>query len=157
IDDVRGTAVYRNQTLGGLVAEALRRIASGTEAEGLPGAPVLLDTNLPDTPRAHIPFTGAIETTLNGAPVTWANARSKTLLNALREDGGLTGTKEGCAEGECGACTVWLDGAAVMSCLVPAAQAHGARLTTIEGLASTANDELHPLQRAFIEHGAAQC
>jgi carbon-monoxide dehydrogenase medium subunit len=157
IDDVRGTAVYRNQTLGGLVAEALRRIATGTEAEGLPNAPILLDTNPPDTSRASAPFTGTIETTINGAPMTWANANSKTLLNALREDGGLTGTKEGCAEGECGACTVWLDGAAVMSCLVPAAQAHGARLTTIEGLASTANDALHPLQRAFIEHGAAQC
>ena len=157
IDDVRGTAVYRNQTLGGLVAEALRRIASGTGAEGLPDAPVLLDTNLPDAPRAHIPFTGTIETIINGAPVTWANASHKTLLNALREDGELTGTKEGCAEGECGACTVWLDGAAVMSCLVPAAQAHGARLITIEGLANTSGEELHPLQRAFIEHGAAQC
>ncbi|HEY7022696.1 MAG TPA: FAD binding domain-containing protein [Ktedonobacterales bacterium] len=157
IDDVRGTAVYRNQTLGGLVAEALRRIASGIEAEGLPNAPVLLDTNPPNAPRASIAFTGTIETTINGASVTWANASSKTLLNALREDGGLTGTKEGCAEGECGACTVWLDGAAVMSCLVPAAQAHGARLTTIEGLASIGNSELHPLQQAFIEHGAAQC
>ena len=157
IDDVRGTAIYRNQTLGGLVAEALRRIASGTEAEGLPDAPVLLDTTAPDAPRASVPFTGTIETTINGAPITWANASHKTLLNALREDGELTGTKEGCAEGECGACTVWLDGAAVMSCLVPAAQAHGARLTTIEGLADTSSAELHPLQRAFIEHGAAQC
>jgi xanthine dehydrogenase iron-sulfur cluster and FAD-binding subunit A len=157
IDDVRGTAVYRSQTLGGLVAEALRRIASGTEAEGLPDAPVLLDSSAPDDIHASVPFTGAIETTINGAPVTWANASHKTLLNALREDAGLTGTKEGCAEGECGACTVWLDGAAVMSCLVPAAQAHGARLTTIEGLADTGGAELHPLQRAFIAHGAAQC
>src|SRR5262249_6865367 len=157
IDDVRGTALYRSQTLGGLVAEALRRIASGTEADGLPGTPILLDTNPPDAPHASAPFTGVIETTINGAPLTWANASSKTLLNALREDAGLTGTKEGCAEGECGACTVWLDGAAVMSCLVPAAQAHGARLTTIEGLASVSNGELHPLQQAFIAHGAAQC
>jgi xanthine dehydrogenase iron-sulfur cluster and FAD-binding subunit A len=157
IDDVRGTAVYRAQTLGGLVAEALRRITSGTEADGLPVAPVLLDTNPPNTPRARVPFTGAIDTTINGAPRVWPNASHKTLLNALREDGGLTGTKEGCAEGECGACTVWLDGAAVMSCLVPAAQAHGARLITIEGLANTSGEELHPLQRAFIEHGAAQC
>jgi carbon-monoxide dehydrogenase medium subunit len=157
IDDVRGTAIYRSQTLGGLVAEALRRIATGTEAEGLPDTPILLDTNSPDALRASVPFTGTIKTIINGAPASWANASHKTLLNALREDGGLTGTKEGCAEGECGACTVWLDGAAVMSCLVPAAQAHGARLTTIEGLAGSSNGELHPLQRAFIEHGAAQC
>jgi len=157
IDDVRGAASYRRATLGGLVAEALRRIATGTEAEGLPDAPVLLDTNPPDAARPSAPFNGVIETNINGAPATWADSSHKTLLNALREDAGLTGTKEGCAEGECGACTVWLDGAAVMSCLVPAAQAHGARLTTIEGLASAGGDELHPLQQAFIEHGAAQC
>jgi aerobic carbon-monoxide dehydrogenase small subunit len=74
------------------------------------------------------------------------------LLDVLREDCGLTGTKEGCGEGECGACTVLLDGAAVNSCLVPAAHADGARVTTIEGL-----DGEHPLQHAFVEHGGAQC
>src|SRR3954471_12223920 len=76
----------------------------------------------------------------------------KRLLDVLREDCALTGTKEGCGEGECGACTVLVDGAPVNSCLVPAAHADGARITTIEGLGGR-----HPLQRAFVEHNGAQC
>ena len=78
----------------------------------------------------------------------------KRLLDVLREDCGLTGTKEGCGEGECGACTVLLDGTPVNSCLIPAAHAAGARVTTIEGLGGRRG---HPLQRAFVEHGGAQC
>jgi len=76
----------------------------------------------------------------------------KRLLDVLREDCGLTGTKEGCGEGECGACTVLVDGAPVNACLVPIAHVARARVTTIEGLEGT-----HPLQRAFVEHGGAQC
>jgi carbon-monoxide dehydrogenase small subunit/xanthine dehydrogenase small subunit len=74
------------------------------------------------------------------------------LLDVLREDCGLTGTKEGCGEGECGACTVLVDGEAVCSCLVPVAQVEGAEVLTIEGL----GDE-HPLQRAFMDEVGAQC
>ncbi len=79
----------------------------------------------------------------------------KRLLDVLREDCGLTGTKEGCGEGECGACTVLLDGAPVNSCLVPAAQAAGARVVTVEGLAK--GPALSLLQRAFVERGGTQC
>jgi aerobic carbon-monoxide dehydrogenase small subunit len=74
------------------------------------------------------------------------------LLDVLREDCGATGTKEGCGEGECGACTVLVDGVPVNSCLVPVAQVAGTHITTIEGLGGR-----HPLQRAFVEHGGAQC
>lgn len=79
----------------------------------------------------------------------------RTLLELLREHFGLTGTKRGCNEGECGACTVLLDGKPVTSCFVLAIEAEGKRVETIEGLGK--NGELHPLQKAFMEHGAFQC
>jgi len=79
----------------------------------------------------------------------------KRLLDVLREDCGLTGTKEGCGEGECGACTVLIDGVAVDSCLVPAAHAEGRKVITIEGAARTRTGKA--LQNAFVEHGGAQC
>ena len=159
IDDIRGSANYRRATLSALVGQGLRRIAAGKEAEGWAAQPVLLETQS-DT-MASSRFEGTIITTINDKPYQLANAQHKTLLNALREDAGLTGTKEGCAEGECGACTVWLNGQAVMSCLVPAPQAHNAAITTIEGLANENPlhplHPLHPLQQAFIDHAAVQC
>jgi carbon-monoxide dehydrogenase small subunit len=79
----------------------------------------------------------------------------KRLLDVLREDLHLTGTKEGCGEGECGSCSVRMNGELVNSCLVPALQAEGADIQTVEGLAL--DGELHPLQKAFLEHGGAQC
>ncbi len=82
----------------------------------------------------------------------WPMAR---LLDVLREDLGLTGTKEGCGEGECGACSILLDGELVNSCLIPAIQADGTRMVTIEGVA--ANGQLHAVQQAFLTHGGAQC
>ena len=79
----------------------------------------------------------------------------KRLLDTLREDLRLTGTKEGCGEGECGACTVLIDGRAVNSCLVPTLQVEGAQVTTVEGLAS--GGAMHAVQQAFLKHGGAQC
>jgi aerobic carbon-monoxide dehydrogenase small subunit len=93
--------------------------------------------------------------TLNGRSRTLRVHPMKRLLDVLREDCGLTGTKEGCGEGECGACTVLIDGVAVDSCIVPAAHAEGRRVITIEGAARTRTGKA--LQDAFVEHGGAQC
>jgi carbon-monoxide dehydrogenase small subunit len=79
----------------------------------------------------------------------------RILLDLLREDLGLTGTKKGCGQGECGACTILMNGRAVLSCLIPALKADGAEILTVEGMAH--DDRLHPLQQAFWEEGAVQC
>ncbi len=92
---------------------------------------------------------------LNGAPVTVTAMPMRRLLDVLREDLGATGSKEGCGEGECGACTVRIDGEAVNSCLIPVCQVEGARVQTVEGLAQ--DGRLHPVQQAFLVHGGAQC
>jgi aerobic carbon-monoxide dehydrogenase small subunit len=97
----------------------------------------------------------AIGMTVNGEPHTVQTWPMMRLLDVLREDLGLTGTKEGCGEGECGACSILLDGRLVNSCLVPALQADGARITTIEGIATS--ERLHAMQQAFIDCGGAQC
>lgn len=96
-----------------------------------------------------------ITLTVNGVAHTLSVAPLARLLDVLRDDLGLTGTKEGCGEGECGACSVFLDGLLVNSCLVPAAQADGVAVTTIEGLAET--QELDELQAAMLRHGGTQC
>jgi aerobic carbon-monoxide dehydrogenase small subunit len=96
-----------------------------------------------------------IRLTVNDRERELAVEPNRTLLQVLREDLGLTGAKHGCGLGECGACTVLLDGRPVNSCLVLAAQAEGATVVTIEGLAD--GERLHPVQRAFVEKGAIQC
>jgi len=96
-----------------------------------------------------------VETTINGQPVEFLCTGSETLLDALRNTIGLTGTKEGCATGDCGACSVILNGRLVPSCLVLAPEAQGQSITTIEGIAE--GERLHPLQQKFLEHAALQC
>ena len=99
--------------------------------------------------------TGAVEFVVNGERHRVRTPAMKRLLDVLREDLHLTGTKEGCGEGECGSCSVRMNGELVNSCLVPVLQAQGATIETVEGLACDA--ELHPLQRAFLQCGGAQC
>jgi carbon-monoxide dehydrogenase medium subunit len=158
IDDVRASASYRLHALTNLLAHGLQRLASENKTTlEISPRPILLETATTDIQQTNqqAPFNDCIETTINGQTYQFEQAQQKTLLNLLREDAELTGSKEGCAEGECGACTVWLNGKAVMSCLVPAAQAHHATVTTIEGLATP--ERLHPLQQAFIDCAAVQC
>ena len=158
IDDIRGSAAYRSEMVRICTMRGLRSIRDGQEQNGMPEEAVLLwgKETMVSSPSTLLKFPSMpIETTINGKKYTFKNGHEKTLLRLLREEGNLIGTKEGCAEGECGACTVYLDGKAVMACLVPAPRAHGAEIVTIEGLAS--DGELHPVQEAFIEHGAVQC
>ncbi|RPI29736.1 MAG: (2Fe-2S)-binding protein [Chloroflexota bacterium] len=139
----------------------LRSLIPGASPASFPAEPVLLWGHgytgevraLADSTR-HVKGE-PIVTRINGTEYRFTSGQHKTLLRLLREEAGLIGTKEGCAEGECGACTVILDGMAVMSCMVPAPRAHGAEIVTIEGLAH--EDQLHPVQQAFVDEGAVQC
>src|SRR5207244_7764348 len=96
-----------------------------------------------------------VQTTINGEAVEFLCEGHETLLSALRDRVGLTGTKEGCSTGDCGACSVLVDDRLVPSCLVLAAEAQGRSVTTIEGIAQ--NGKLHPIQQQFLEHAALQC
>jgi aerobic carbon-monoxide dehydrogenase small subunit len=96
-----------------------------------------------------------IKIRVNRSEYTLSVSPDRLLLDLLREDLGLTGTKKGCGEGECGACTIIMDGKTVLSCLIPAMKAGGAEILTVEGMAE--GDKLHPIQQAFWQEGAVQC
>lgn len=155
ISDIRGSDRYRKRMIKTIVTRALTSIQKGKMIEDFPQDPVLLSTAA-EKSDLTTKWTDdqPIRCTINGEEFTFFSGHTKTLLRLLREEGLMVGTKEGCAEGECGACTVFLDGQAVMSCLVPAPRAHGSNIITIEGIG---REQLHPVQEAFVSKGAVQC
>ncbi len=157
IDDLRASARYRSEQVETMVVRALSALRRGEERLALgPPPPCLGGPAIAgDGHRLDATAGSVIGATVNDRSVVgpWTD---RTLLDWLREDVGLTGTKEGCAEGECGACTVHLDGVAVLSCLVPAGRADQASVVTIEGLAIDAQT-LSPLQQRFIDCASVQC
>jgi xanthine dehydrogenase iron-sulfur cluster and FAD-binding subunit A len=165
IDDVRASATYRAEVVEVTLARMLRALRSGSTPEFDP-MPSLWgrsrDGSFEARPRVELTGGEAIEVTVNGVPTRGATAPTQTLLDWLRDQRGpsgewLGGTKEGCAEGECGACTVQLDGIAVMACLVPAGRAAGCSVTTIEGIGGGDGGSLSSVQQAFVEGHAVQC
>ena len=158
ISDVRASTEYRKVITRVISQRSLQALARDNgNIKNIPSQPVLLATPMKNDNNFTSKYypSEPIVTTINGRKYSFKTGWNKSLLRLLREEAGLTGSKEGCAEGECGACTVYLDGKAVMSCLVPAPRAHQATITTIEGLAEIG--KLHPIQQSFIDEGAVQC
>lgn len=161
IDDVRGTADYRVASVAEMTRRALAALVDDTGV--VETAPVLLwgrgdgrwPAGPPGTVEHHVET--PVRATVNDAEIEQPRGDG-TLLDWLRQ-AGHTGVKEGCAEGECGSCTVHLDGLAVLSCLVPASRAEGSQIVTVEGLEHLAGPDgrLHPIQELFVQAGAVQC
>lgn len=160
INDIRSSADYRRKMVGVVVRRGLMALSTNQEKSRLPDNPILLWGQHSYQPSRLSGMTihddsNPICTTINGKNYMVREGQNSSLLRMIREEALLTGTKEGCGEGECGACTVYLDGVAVMSCLVPAPRAHEAEILTIESLAK--GSVLNPVQAAFIREGAVQC
>lgn len=158
IDDLRATADYRTDQIEVMVRRALHTLARNEQSASYPasiptlGGPAVAGPPIDEAIAADAD--NVVSCTINGT-ATAAPWVPGSLLDWLRDEAGLTGTKEGCAEGECGACTIHLDGTAVLSCLVPAGRATGTEIVTVEGLAD--EGELDPMQQAFVDEAAVQC
>lgn len=173
IDDIRGGASYRRRMVEIMVRRGLLALRDGQERVNWPQKPVMLwgekDERYPtgENYASTLNPESSIVSTVNGKILSAEVGDHPNLLRWLRAQKNLTGTKEGCNEGECGACTVYLDDIAVMSCLVPAQRAHGANIITIEGLSdydqninlrrNAPDDQTYRLQQAFVDAGAVQC
>ena len=159
ISDIRASEEYRNHLIPLLVERAMNEIQSGKWKE-FPEKPILLwgksNGNQKPSQKSFVHNNKIpIRTTINKKQYSLSSGQEKTLLNLVREEINLTGTKLGCGEGECGACTLFLNGLPVLSCLIPAPRAHDAEITTIEGISE--GEKLHLVQQAFIDEGAVQC
>ena len=159
ISDVRASEEYRDYLIPVLVERALAEIESGAWRE-FDRHQILLWGNQkkffkPTLRTFKHDRHEVIKTRINGNDYNFGKGQNTTLSSLVREEAGLTGTKIGCGEGECGACTLFMNGLPVFSCLVPAPRAHQCEITTIEGIAN--GEQLHPVQQAFIDEGAIQC
>jgi carbon-monoxide dehydrogenase medium subunit len=159
ISDIRASGEYRQKMVAVHVKRALQQavqMKSSTAAE-----PVVLwgKEQYPNSPLTENTIemveTSVINVNINNRDYSFTGSFGKNLLDLIREDALLTGSKEGCGEGECGACTVFMDGIAVLACLIPAVRAHNSKIITIEGLAG--DGEIHKVQQSFIDEGAVQC
>ena len=157
ITDIRSSREYRTAMVKVLVKRGLGRLFSGAQ-ENVAKPAVLWGQQRNPLHEAHLPVgrkEGWIQCIVNGKQYSKPYKPGMTLLQFLRSTLEMTGSKAGCEEGECGACTMHLDGAAVLACLTPAERAEGAEIVTIEGLAK--EETLHPMQQAFVDEGAVQC
>lgn len=160
ISDVRASAQYRSRLVKILVSDGLMDLLNKKVEKSIPARPIYLwgrGTGIIPKIKASIIHTKSdmINLKINQKDYQLNEFQDGLLVDLLRDGAGLTGTKIGCGEGECGACTITMDGLSVFSCLIPAPRAHGTDIRTIEGVAD--KGKLHPIQEAYIEEGAVQC